>query len=273
MVNTMQYVALGNYGIALCLFLGNLITGKRNLAYFAFYITLFAFIIHLGSAILYFVSHGRLPMTTSGEIASLVALLLIGIFLELHRRIRQLDGIGFLITLLTFFVLLSSIVVSNNSSYIHYPYLSGIWFRLHTIALFVSYSLFAVAFSTALTYLIQESFLKHKTVSKIAIRLPSLNMLDKITNNLVILAFPLLTSGLVAGFLWAGQIWERYWEWEPKQILALLTWLVYAFYMIVRTVAGWKGRRIILLNIIGFLLILITFFGVSYFMPGKHNFI
>lgn len=271
----MQYVALGNYGIALCLFLGNLITGKKNLAYFAFYITLLAFIIHLGSAIVYFVSNGRLPMTTSPEIASIVALLLIGIFLELHRRIKQLDGIGFLITLLTFFVLLSSIVVSNNSSYIHYPYpyLSGIWFRLHTIALFVSYSLFAAAFSTALTYLIQENFLKHKTVSKIAIRLPSLNMLDKITNNLVVLAFPLLTSGLVAGVFWASKIWERYWDWEPKQILALLTWLVYAFYMIARTVAGWKGRRIILLNVIGFLLLLITFFGVSYFMPGKHKFI
>ena len=272
MVNTMQMIALGNYGVALCLFLGNLITGKRNLAYFAFYITLLAFVTHLGATIINLISHGRLPIATSSEIASLVSLLLIGIFLEMNRRVK-LDGIGFLVTLLTFFVLLSSIIVSKSSYQIPHPSLSGIWFRLHTIALFISYSIFAAAFSTALTYLIQESFLKHKTSSKIAIRLPSLSILDKVTNNLVIIAFPLLTSGLLAGSLWAGQIWERYWEWEPKQILALLTWLVYAFYMIVRTVAGWKGRRIILLNIIGFLLILITFFGVSYFMPGKHNFI
>lgn len=265
-------VALGSYGTAYCLFLSDFILHKKRLASLAIVITVLAFIAHFFSLALKGAITGKLPFGTFSEIASCMALLFTGIYLELERRMK-LKGLGLFITLLAFTALFFSVQIASKSDFHLNPQLSGVWFRLHTIALFVSYSTFTVAFSTSLIYLLQENLLKNKYLAYLSSRLPSLNMLDMITNQLVIIAFPFLTLGLIAGAVWAGQIWEHYWEWEPKQTFALITWIVYGCYTIIRTVFGWKGRKVMLLNVVGFLFLLVTFLGVNLFMPGKHKFI
>lgn len=273
MANILQWLALGSYGVAHFLFIGNFFTGKKTLINMAVKITAIACFIHFVAIITKGTIIGKIPIVTLSEIISGIAFLIMCIYLELHRRIK-LEGIGFVTTFLAAMALLVSIMIETQSSpFMTNPVFNGIWFGLHTTALFLSYSIFTAAFSTASVYLIQERLLKSKTKPGIASRLPSLNVLDVTTNNLVTFAFPLLTIGLIAGILWAGQIWKHYWEWEPKQTLALLTWLIYAFYLIARTIMGWKGRQIILLNVIGFLLILTTFLGVNLCTYGKHKFI
>ncbi len=100
--------------------------------------------------------------------------------------------------------------------------------------------------------------------------LPSADNLDRITYKTIGLAFPLLTLMIAAGAYWANQTWGSYWSWDPKETWAAITWLVYALYLHMRITRGWRGRRAAYFAIAGFAVVMFTFFGVTYLLPGLH---
>jgi cytochrome c-type biogenesis protein CcsB len=100
--------------------------------------------------------------------------------------------------------------------------------------------------------------------------LPTADALDRITYKTICLAFPLLTLMIAAGAYWANQTWGSYWNWDPKETWAAITWLVYAGYLHMRITRGWRGRRAAYFAILGFGVVMFTFFGVTYLLPGLH---
>jgi ABC-type transport system involved in cytochrome c biogenesis permease subunit len=100
--------------------------------------------------------------------------------------------------------------------------------------------------------------------------LPDADALDRITYKTIALAFPLLTLMIAAGAYWANRTWGSYWSWDPKETWAAITWLVYAGYLHMRITRGWRGRRAAYFAILGFAVVMFTFFGVTYLLPGLH---
>ena len=100
--------------------------------------------------------------------------------------------------------------------------------------------------------------------------LPSADKLDRIIYKTIGLAFPLLTLMIASGAYWANQTWGSYWSWDPKETWAAITWLVYAGYLHMRVTRGWRGRRAAYFAILGFAVVMFTFFGVTYLLPGLH---
>ena len=100
--------------------------------------------------------------------------------------------------------------------------------------------------------------------------LPSTDNLDRITYKTICIAFPLLTLMIAAGAYWANQTWGSYWSWDPKETWAAITWIVYAGYLHMRITRGWRGRRAAYFAILGFAVVMFTFFGVTYLLPGLH---
>jgi cytochrome c-type biogenesis protein CcsB len=100
--------------------------------------------------------------------------------------------------------------------------------------------------------------------------LPSADNLDRITYKTICIAFPLLTLMIAAGAFWANRAWGSYWNWDPKETWAAITWLVYAGYLHMRITRGWRGRRAAYFAILGFAIVMFTFFGVTYLLPGLH---
>jgi len=100
--------------------------------------------------------------------------------------------------------------------------------------------------------------------------LPSAEELDRITYRTIAIAFPLLTLMIAAGAYWANRTWGSYWSWDPKETWAAITWLVYAGYLHMRITRGWRGRRAAYFAILGFGVVMFTFFGVTYLLPGLH---
>jgi ABC-type transport system involved in cytochrome c biogenesis permease subunit len=100
--------------------------------------------------------------------------------------------------------------------------------------------------------------------------LPSADALDRITYKTIGIAFPLLTAMIAVGAYWANQTWGSYWSWDPKETWAAITWLVYAGYLHMRITRGWRGRRAAYFAILGFGVVMFTFFGVTYLLPGLH---
>ncbi len=100
--------------------------------------------------------------------------------------------------------------------------------------------------------------------------LPGADTLDRITYKTICIAFPLLTGMIAIGAYWANQTWGSYWSWDPKETWAAITWLVYALYLHMRITRGWRGRRAAYFAIAGFAVVMFTFFGVTYLLPGLH---
>ncbi len=100
--------------------------------------------------------------------------------------------------------------------------------------------------------------------------LPAADILDRVTYKTICLAFPLLTLMIAVGAYWANQTWGSYWSWDPKETWAAITWLVYAGYLHMRITRGWRGRRAAYFAILGFAVVIFTFFGVTYLLPGLH---
>ena len=100
--------------------------------------------------------------------------------------------------------------------------------------------------------------------------LPDADTLDRITYKTICIAFPLLTLMIAAGAYWANRAWGSYWNWDPKEVWAAITWLVYALYLHMRITRGMRGRVAAYFAIGGFAVVMFTFFGVTYLLPGLH---
>src|SRR2546423_2052105 len=102
--------------------------------------------------------------------------------------------------------------------------------------------------------------------------LPPLEKLDSLMYKTAGVTFALLAMLLITGAIWANDSWGAYWSWDSKEVGALVAWLTYAAYLHTRIARGWTGRRSAYFAIAGFLLIIFTYLGVSYLLPGLHSY-
>lgn len=131
-----------------------------------------------------------------------------------------------------------------------------------------------VEIASLLTLLVVMSFIAIFSfrTEKIRERLPSLERIDSLIYKLVGVAFAGLAILLVTGAVWANESWGRYWGWDAKETGALVAFFSYGGYLHSRMSHGWKGRRSVYFALAGFLLIIFTYLGVSYILPGLHSY-
>lgn len=142
------------------------------------------------------------------------------------------------------------------------PVLNQAWLLpAHVSCAIIAYGMFAVGFASAVLYLVSKRY-------RAAI-LPLPAVLDRAGYESSLAGFIFMTAVLVFGSIWANLAWGSYWSWDPKETAALVTWLVYAGYLFVRLILKWRDSRGAWFLIIGFLAVLVTFFG-NFFFGGLH---
>ncbi len=212
----------------------------------------------------------QMPVTTLPQTFSLFAWAIVGSYLafQLKFNIRILGT--FVSPLAVVFMLLSSAipgrVIPNSQLF------KSFWLTLHVATMFIGMAIFALAFCAGIMYLLQERQIKSKNFGLLYRRLPSLEVLDSLNYVCLTFGFPLITIGLISGFVYAGAVWQSYWHWDPKEILSVVTWLIYAVLLHERLAVGWRGRRAAIMAIVGFSVILVTFVGTSMILEVHHSF-
>jgi cytochrome c-type biogenesis protein CcsB len=99
------------------------------------------------------------------------------------------------------------------------------------------------------------------------------DMLDEITYKSIAIGFPIFTlGGLIFGAVWAEQAWGVYWSWDPKETWSLITWFIYAFYLHSRMIRGWRGRKVAIVAVLGFMAVIFTYLGVNLLLSGLHSY-
>jgi len=140
------------------------------------------------------------------------------------------------------------------------PFFQGLWRTVHLGTLVLGNAAFAIACLVGILYLIQERTIKDKKQGFFFRRLPSLKLLDSTGYASLIVGFPLLTFGIISGIVYAQMVRGQFWSWDPREIFAVITWLVYAALLHERLAVGWRGKRAAIMTIVGFLVLLFTFF-------------
>ncbi|MBF0539635.1 MAG: c-type cytochrome biogenesis protein CcsB [Nitrospirae bacterium] len=101
----------------------------------------------------------------------------------------------------------------------------------------------------------------------------SVDFLDELNYKVIAVGFPIFTlGGLICGAVWADQAWGTYWSWDPKETWSLITWLVYAFYLHARYLKGWRGKKVAVVSVVGFITVIFTYLGVNIFLSGLHSY-
>ena len=118
-------------------------------------------------------------------------------------------------------------------------------------------------------FLVSLFSLKRETVVS---ALPPLKTIDSLLYRTVGVAFPLLSLLLITGAVWANESWGRYWGWDSKEVGALVAWMAYAGFLHTRSAHGWRGRRSAYFALLGFALVIFTWLGVSFIIPGLHSY-
>ncbi len=151
--------------------------------------------------------------------------------------------------------------------------LGGAFYTLHIGALYVSLALMALAFAAGAIFIWVEKRIKAKEpLTGFQKDFPALAVLDKINAVTVMLGFPFFTVGLIAGFVWASNTWGFVLSGDPKEIISMIVWALFAWLFHMRTMQGLRGRKPALMALWLFALSVFSIFVVNAFFETHHDF-
>nr|YP_010278810.1 cytochrome c biogenesis protein [Anemone flaccida]UKG19115.1 cytochrome c biogenesis protein [Anemone flaccida] len=99
-----------------------------------------------------------------------------------------------------------------------------------------------------------------------------IQQLDCWSSRVISLGFLFLTIGILSGAVWANEAWGSYWNWDPKETWAFITWTIFAIYLHTRTNENFQGSNSAIVASIGFFIIWICYFGVNLLGIGLHSY-
>ncbi len=242
------------------------------------------------------------PLTNLYGSLSLFSVMSVTLFLVFAFRYRLWFLGGFVQWLAAGFLAYAS--TWNEGSMPAVPALQSYWIKIHVPLVVSAYAAFLIAATLSAIYLLKAGFERSlqrtaqndvseallaqrlsggtpnieraaETGHQIALwlnTLPSLPSLDIMTYRVITVGLPLLTVGIITGAWWAKEAWGAYWQWDPKETAALLSWIIYAAYAHLHTRHAWRGIRSAWLSLLGFASIIFCYLGVNIWISGLHSY-
>jgi len=151
------------------------------------------------------------------------------------------------------------------------PMVRNGWIIAHIVMIFTGYAALVLSFCASLLYLVGERALKSKRPGGMLNRLPPLETIDQIGYRSLLLGFPFMTLGLVAGSVVAQAKYGAVYFRDPKVLLSVLMWAVYVLMLYTRWNSGWRGRRAAYLATFAFLAAVVAW--AANFFSVVHRFV
>lgn len=266
------------YFFSFLIYLVALFRKRINLLDWGYGLLIIAFLIHTFSFILRISEAGYLPITNLFESISFFVWAIILVWIILNLRYQTII-LGIFILPLIILLLSPSFFAEKNIQPLKPILQQNYLFGLHTFLVFLGYAGFTLSFMGGLAYLILEKEIKSKAVTtptgyNIFHSLPSLEILDLVNYRAIIFGLILLAGGIFTGALGLKITHGVYWIWtEPKLIWSLFAWLVYFLLLFLRSFYLWNEKKVALLSIFGFIIVIFSFFGINYIFTGFHRFL
>ena len=232
-------------------------------------------LLHLGALVTRGVAADRMPWGNMYEFILSVTFVGSVAWLAVLSRKPGIRHLGLFVTLALVILLGADGMVAYTPVGPLVPALHSYWFVIHVSTIIIASGILLFGAVPASMFLIRTGYDQGKrrfpyTLGK---RVPPAVTLERLTFRLHAFAFPLFTFGaLIAGPLWAEASWGRYWGWDPKEVWAFISWVVYACYLHARATPSIKRTTATWIALIGFATMLMNLFGVNLFFTGLHSY-
>lgn len=148
------------------------------------------------------------------------------------------------------------------------PVLKSPWLMFHVAVIVAAYGFFGISFLLGIVNLSIMTFRKNDP--HLLCRMKELSIINNLS---LLVGLVLMTTGTFIGAVWANESWGRYWGWDPKETWALITVVVYTVVTHLHLVKKWDNLWLFnLLSVLAFSSVLMTYFGVNYFLSGMHSY-
>lgn len=150
------------------------------------------------------------------------------------------------------------------------PVLNSWWLLVHTSIIVASYGPLSLGMILGIFALLLMVFTNDKNKKKMDLNIREITIINEMA---VTVGLIMLTIGNFLGGMWANESWGRYWGWDPKETWALISIMIYAFVLHMRLIPGLRGRYTFnLWSIIAYASIMMTYFGVNFYLAGLHSY-
>jgi len=150
------------------------------------------------------------------------------------------------------------------------PVLDSYWLMIHVAIIVASYGPFTLGMIIGSVCLLLMILLNNKNRDKLKNKIRELTTINEMSLTVGLI---MLTIGNFLGAMWANESWGRYWGWDPKETWALISIMVYAFVIHIRLIPGFRTSWLFnFLSVIAFSSILMTYFGVNFYLVGLHSY-
>ena len=261
-MRTLFFAAFALYALAVALEFAGTAFKKEKLLKAAWYVFLAAFALHSAFLVWRGIAAKRLPLSNQFEFANAfawgVALMLIVVRGRMKADWLTVAAMPAALLVMTYAAL--------QPMEIHdlMPALRSAWFGVHIGSAVLSYSAFVIAGVSGLRYLL--------AVKKGNAAAHALEQMDYLSYRMIAFGFLFLTVVILSGAIWAEQAWSSFWSWDPKEVWALITWIIYAVYLHLRLRGRRKGTAMAWFVVIAVPVVFFTFAGVNTFMHGMHTY-
>jgi ABC-type uncharacterized transport system permease subunit len=213
--------------------------------------------------------YGYAQLLTIRHAESALAWLIAIIFTILFVRYRTASPAAFIFPLI-FILTFASAIAQHHVSFPSQSFRSG-WIVFHVSTLLLGYAMLFFSFVSSLLYLVLSRQLKRKHTSSWAVRMPALQEVDELGYKALMLGFPFMTVGLLAGAVVAQEHYGSSFYSDPKVLLSLLMWGIYLVLLYTRWSAGLRGARAAYLASFAFLVSICAW--AANYMSRLHRFI
>jgi len=150
------------------------------------------------------------------------------------------------------------------------PVLNSYWLSIHVSMITASYGFLGLSallgFITLLLFIAKNE----KNDRQISLSIKELNAINEMS---LMIGLAMLTVGNFLGGVWANESWGRYWSWDPKETWALVTIIVYAVVLHLRFIKSiYNDFNYSVISLMAFTSVLMTYFGVNYYLAGMHSY-
>jgi cytochrome c-type biogenesis protein CcsB len=143
------------------------------------------------------------------------------------------------------------------------------WLVIHVVSAVIATGAFTLGGICSVLYLLKERSTRDRGYLA---RVPATVSLDRLSYRMHAFGFPVWTFAvLITGPIWAHQAWSSYWNWDPKEVWAFITWVVYAAYLHARATVGWKGRNAAYVALVGLATLWFNFIGINFFSTSSQH--
>ncbi len=232
-------------------------------------------VLHVASLVLRGLSAGRAPWGNMYEFTSLVtAVAVLGTLVMLRKHTVRPLSVFVLLPVVVLMFIAGTVLYARSAPVV--PALQSYWLVIHVSVIATASGVLIVSGVASLLFLLRRRYSDGvegaSSLGRFAARLPGAQALDRVAYRTAIFSFPLFTVGVILGAIWAEAAWGRFWGWDPKEVTAFITWVVYAAYLHARATAGWRNTRAAWINVIGMAVVLFNLFFINMVVSGLHSY-